>query len=261
VRTAAYVISRTAAALTAAEGANAIQEIHTVGRGAWLTLMVSDGHRTSTLSARQAVIWLYHGKSRQQGFTAAGSPLFDTSSNTVTSHSGHVATAQGVGVDYPARSWWRSLVHLPVLIVPASPVPRCDLAILPPVGAPGNWAPAIRRALSCGTYRVIGRQRIDGVGTIKIVSVWRAGPTTWGPLASTSQTLWVDSSTYLPVQLQWTWPQGPGRPHGSLAARFQWLAPTKANLAALHAAIPSGFHRLTFPSMLQPMFSSTAPGQ
>jgi hypothetical protein len=261
VRTAAYVISRTAAALTAAEGANAIQEIHTVGRGAWLTLMVSDGHRTSTLSAPRAVIWLYRGKSRQQGFTAAGSPLFDVSSNTVTSYSGHVAATQGVGVDYPARSWWRTLVQLPVFIVPASPAPRCDPAVLPPVGAPGNWAAAIRRALACGTYRVTGHQRIDGVSTIKIVSVWRAGPATWGPLASTSQTLWVDPSTYLPVQLQWTWPQGPGKPHGSLAASFQWLAPIKANLAALHAAIPPGFHQLAIPSMLQPTFSSTAPNQ
>jgi len=86
---------------------------------------------------------------------------------------------------------------------------------------------------------VAGRQWVDGVHAIKIVSV--------APVRG-SQTFWVDPATYLPVRAVWAaaWARSPG--HGKhvlrLTGDFRWLAPTKAHLAALHVTVPSGFRQL-----------------
>jgi hypothetical protein len=56
--------------------------------------------------------------------------------------------------------------------------------------------------------------------------------------------LWVSRSTYLPVQMRWSWPRGHGLPRGSLTGDFTWLPPTRANLAALRVTIPPGYHQL-----------------
>jgi hypothetical protein len=91
---------------------------------------------------------------------------------------------------------------------------------------------------------VAGRQRVDGVDTIKLKlsSSYRrtcAGSSDGGrchpvPVGWTG-TLWANARTFLPVRLS---SQGN---HFSFLIDFRWLAPTKANLAKLHQPIPAGF--------------------
>jgi hypothetical protein len=51
----------------------------------------------------------------------------------------------------------------------------------------------------------------------------------------------VDPATFLPVMVRWAWP------HGTLAATFRWLRPTRANLAELNVHVPSGFRAVALP--------------
>jgi hypothetical protein len=77
---------------------------------------------------------------------------------------------------------------------------------------------------------VAGHQRIGGVNTIKIVAAERH---------QGHYTLWVNPSTYLPVRAG----------QFGLIAGFQWLAPTKPNLAALHVRVPDGFRKMHDPGL------------
>jgi hypothetical protein len=98
----------------------------------------------------------------------------------------------------------------------------------------------IRKALSCGDLRLDGRQWIRGTHAIKIVSPQRLARQL-ALFAPISGTLWVDPATFLPVMVRWAWP------HGTLAATFRWLPPTRANLAALNVKVPSGFRAVRLP--------------
>jgi hypothetical protein len=99
-------------------------------------------------------------------------------------------------------------------------------------------AAGLREDLACGALSSEGMQQVDGVNTLKLVSVQRSriGPKT---LATIATTIWVDPATYLPVRLttQWT------RPIVSVPTTydFRWLPPTSANLALLKVRIPPGF--------------------
>ena len=53
---------------------------------------------------------------------------------------------------------------------------------------------------------------------------------------SNNWTVWVDPTTYLPVQSVTTMPGG-----GSSESSFKWLTPVAANLTQLDAPIPTGF--------------------
>jgi hypothetical protein len=109
---------------------------------------------------------------------------------------------------------------------------------------PTSWATypeiaaGLRENLGCGALSFKGMQQVDGVNTLKLVSVQRSrfGPKTLGSITTI---IWVDPATYLPVRLisQWT------RPMVSVPMRldFRWLPPTSANLALLTVRIPPGF--------------------
>ncbi len=86
-------------------------------------------------------------------------------------------------------------------------------------------------------FRLGGRQYVDGVDAMKLVA---------GPRFPFRATLWVNPATYLPVRLSATLPAGPGRSE-QVVSDFQFLPPTKANLARLHAAI----RRAPIPAMFR----------
>jgi hypothetical protein len=98
-------------------------------------------------------------------------------------------------------------------------------------------AAGLRGYLACGTLSYQGKQQVDGVNALKLVSVQqqRQGKI----LATLTTIIWVDPATYLPVRLtnQWT------RPMVSVPMRFdiRWLPPTSVNLAQLTVRIPPGF--------------------
>ena len=95
--------------------------------------------------------------------------------------------------------------------------------------------------MSCGLFRLDGRQQVDGVEAIKLVSVpQRSLPA--------RETVWVNAATYLPVRVNAGWVPSHG-PRSVITYDYRWLPPTKANLATWHAAvrratIPPGFRLL-----------------
>jgi hypothetical protein len=238
------VSSHTQQALAAAERANLIQEIHTVGQNypLGLTRVLNvhlNGGGTGHLveqagpTASQENIWSYRGQLREQGLDAAGKPLFDASSTTTQAPAGSrtVLNVSGTGVDYPSRTWWHSALQLSL---PAAGQDSCPEAFLPPpVGTTLDWAAAIRTALSCGHFQLAGHEQIGTADAVKLVSVKVNGPYT--------VTLWVDPSTYLPVRLIWNWLDPRAQGPGTLTGDFQWVKPTQDNLSALRVPVPSGF--------------------
>jgi hypothetical protein len=242
--TAAYVSSHTQQALGAAERANLIQEIHSVGQNypLGLTQVLSvrlngggTGHVVEQAgpTASQENTWSYRGQLREQGLDAAGKPLFDASSTTTQTPAGSrtVLNVSGTGVDYTSRTWWHSALQLSL---PAAGPDGCQDAFLPPpVGTTLDWAAEIRTALSCGHFQLAGHERIGAADAVKLVSVKTDGPYT--------VTLWVDPSTYLPVRLVWNWLDPRAQGPGTLTGDFQWVKPTQDNLAALRVPVPSGF--------------------
>ncbi len=110
-------------------------------------------------------------------------------------------------------------------------------------------AAGLREYLACGTLSYEGKQHVDGVNALKLVSVQnqRRGKT----LTTLTTTIWVDPATYLPVRVTYQdrfTTQGT-RPMVSVPMRFdiRWLPPTSANLALLTVRIPPGFTQVQPP--------------
>jgi hypothetical protein len=100
---------------------------------------------------------------------------------------------------------------------------------------PATMAGVLRAAVSCGTLAEAGRQRVDGVDAIKLIS---------RPGSVVPETIWVDPGTYLPVRVV----VRPG--FRELTAIITWLEPTEQNLAKLTVPIPDGFRQVSLPEAL-----------
>jgi hypothetical protein len=238
--TAAYVISRTETALSAAAAENPIVYIHTSdGSGAGNGLYIGGGapFGRSSLAAQQTDAWYYgpnYDPARYQGFTAAGQPVFD---------SGLTQTPDTV-VDYPARIWWRHAPHLTPWTPPhGSALPCNDVGeFATGVYDPTYWPADIRKLLACGQFTTAGTEQVDGVDAIKVTQVRPDGPD------GMATVLWVDPSTYLPVRVMVKEQPRPGGPYLLVKTEdVQWLPPTAANLAKLTVPIPSGFVQVPAP--------------
>ncbi len=257
--TVAYVTSRTQLALAAEAGkGRAIEEILASGRHVTfgftvVNLALSEEKNPvgsavmpgvlAGVSAQRMVTWSYRGRVLYEGFSAAGTQVFNSTFNEVTTRPGRQVT-KVYGAAYPARTRWQTNLggqngSLPPL--------TCQTAIgVAPIGS--SWRTALSKAVSCGLFRLDGRQRVDGVDALKIVSEPDDG-------LPARETIWVDPATYLPVRVDMAFRAA----HGSqslLVYDYRWLVPTKPNLAALRAAvrgatIPPGFRKL--PSKYLPL--------
>jgi hypothetical protein len=257
-QTAAYVADRTERALTAAAHGAAIERIDVTRRSENLDVILAEHHGDATvlrsvpgLSAGQTVFWWYQGHHRTQALTADGRPLFDL--GTVGA-AGRRHSRRYALIDYPAKTWLRnfSLAAHPVPLPYLSRKGSCPELIDPEAtvsAAPTAWTAMIHKALACGDFRLDGRQWIGGTHAIKIVSSQRL-VRHLALFAQINGTLWVDPATFLPVMVRWTWP------HGTLAATFRWLPPTRANLAALNIGVPSGFRPVRLPRSTGLYFST-----
>jgi hypothetical protein len=124
---------------------------------------------------------------------------------------------RAVFVDYRKREWW-TRGNRGVTCEPLTPR-------------------AIERGLAAGRYTDLGRGVVDGRQALKLESTSTAsGP---HPVAEVT-TLWVDASTYLPIQATST-------EHGTAHTRFTWLAATAAKIAVLHVSVPAGFAHVAAP--------------
>ena len=250
-QTVADVVTRTERALAvAADQGRAIQEVLSSGRNETFGLTVINMALTfeknptgsavvpqvlSTVTAQRRVTWSYRGLQLDEGFSAAGQLVFHTSINNITLRSGK-QVQEVYGAAYPARTRWHTILR-----GLSGPLPRltCQRAVVP--SAYPSWHATISKALSCGLFYLSGRQQVDGVDALTLISKPQNG-------LPVRETIWVDPSTYLPVRTSFTFLAAHGQ-GSELVYDYRWLQPSRANLAQLHAAIsratiPAGFRKL-----------------
>ena len=91
-----------------------------------------------------------------------------------------------------------------------------------------------------GLLDVVGYPTLDGQPTIELKT---------HTLGATTLDLWVNASTYLPVQSVTTSPTGdpnPGKTSTTID-RYSFLNPTQANLAKLQVTAPPDFREIVSP--------------
>lgn len=231
VRTAAYVLGRTAVAT----------------RGQVMAATIQPPAAGPAVRWR---IWAYGSQVKQEEFIGRELVLIDS----------YRATAGGLvmtSVSPPGRSWSRGRGE------PVNPASGCARAASPGfLFSPGMQVPAdfpryIRTALACGAYRLAGHARIHGADTIglRYTGTYQAAggvvaeshgkpytvPGSRGRVVRFHYTLYVDPVTYLPVRIAGMGPAGltgDGFGHED----FRWLPPTKANRELLQVTIPAGYH-------------------
>jgi len=178
-------------------------------------------------------LWVYDGP-QGQAFRAdylyhSGGQVFQEVGMTATPGNYQTYTA----VYFDSKTWSRRSSQ--------GAKPRetgCGLAPAMPFDTFPEIAAELRADLACGALSSDGRQQVDGVDALKLVSVQRARLSA-RTVATISTTIWVDPATYLPVRLTTHWI----RPIVSVPVQFdfRWLPPTRANLALLTVRIPPGF--------------------
>lgn len=254
----AYVVQRVSNSLSAA-GPGEIAQIAVTTRIAGLS-----GGTTATITAQ---LWSYGDQWRMVTNSPAGYGHYDegsTAASVYTFVNYQAGTwARQTGRDYPAALLIPLITRLPDGCVPVfGPVPAGEL---PGIGVPASSQPssvakALRTAISCGTLTLAGRQRVDGIETIKLTS---------RPGSAIPETIWVDADTYLPVRVaarlvsagsgttqgQLTL-QAPGATQGQLTlqqtADITWLRPTAQNLDELTVPVPSGFRHVPLAQAARP---------
>ena len=227
VRTTAYVISRVEHALSAPDMANVVAYTRTVYPAGFTLQPVpggvngSGGPDASSRGGRDyEVLWTYHHTGKLSSFTASGQRVFD---ERITVGKSSMATTV---VTYTSHTWWRAQSARPAGARSASQgcLPGGQIRLN---GSANAWPDFIHSQLACGAYTVAGKQLLGGVEALKITG------------GSGQITLWVNPATYLPMRLE----------QGRLVqVNFQWLAPTRANLAMLNMPVPASFHQVVPPS-------------
>lgn len=244
-QTTAYVMSRTERALGAAAGKLVEQLRLAEHAGAFYTPTLLTPGRTVGAGAlpksrlTRLTLWSYHGRVRLEGSAANGKLLIDTGPTTATRPAGRQPASRRVLVDYPAGKsfhpvgkWGDSLVRLSC---------RLSGSLLESWGpaSPAQSTALIREALGCHLFRLDGRQRVDGIDAVRLVSTRHMLP------ASEQMDLWVNPRTYLPVRVQWNQSPLPWNRGGVID--FTWLPPTPANLAKLRVSVPAGLPAVRLP--------------
>jgi len=234
VQTTAMVITHVERALAAAATGKPVTYTRQVNHGIKLFLVTPHG-RPVRVHGSVMSTWS-RGPLQRLVISTPGGKL---ALSTVTDNSGG-KSVQTI-VSFQQRVWWRATYDRPPRTKPST---GCQVGNVN--RTPSQWANEVRKLLSCGAA-VAGRQRVDGVETIrlKLSSSYRhacAGASDGGRChpqsVGWSGVLWANAKTYLPVRL---------KSHGrkfSFQIDFRWLAPTSANLAELHQRIPSGFRHV-----------------
>jgi len=233
-----------AATGTAAAAVGVVAGLTLTSTPALTTAYVVD-HVTSALSSTNEIAyadedntlytWQYGNESRQLFESASGKPTYDFSQTAVD------GKLTSLAVSYSARTWFGFTVPPPPAEASADACPGIILTYpalsftsealvtsFTPAGfklSAKAWISAIQNGLKCGLFTSIAQP--NGSNSIELKDTHAAQPTT----------LWVNAKTYLPIRLV---AAKDGKTPGH-TVNFQWLAPTKANLANLTAQIPAGF--------------------
>ena len=149
---------------------------------------------------------------------ATGACRADTSVGGKPTLTVFVEDRQAVIIDYVNSQWW-SQDSEGVTCAPLTPQ-------------------AIEQDVATGRYMLAGEDFIDGRQALRLVST----TTTSGLHPMTKPTtLWVDATTYLPIQSTSTG-------HVIDTTDFAWLPATTANQAMLKITLPAGFQHVGAPA-------------
>ena len=256
-QTIAYVTTRAQRALAAVPQGKAIEEVGATARNGAFGFTVINMALSSqqppppgsavlpgvlgSVKAQRMTSWFYHGLVLNEGFSAAGNLVFTASIGTVTSPGGKQMPA-AYGAAYPARTRWLS-----PLTGPSGNLPKLTCSNAFPGAARPQLRAIILKALSCRLFALAGHQQVDGVNAIKLVLKPQPG-------LGIRETLLLDPASYLPLRISAAFLAAHGQA-GLLVQDYRWLAPTAANLAALHAAI----HRAPIPPRFRKLPSADLP--
>ncbi len=140
-------------------------------------------------------------------------------------------------------------------------VKACSRTAQLTLGAPAvtmpNWPAFIKAMLGCGAATVTGHARIGGVETT-VISGSIDVPLPKGYARTIKEarervryTLYVDSTTYLPVRAYGsdeTYGGANGTTVSASVTNVQWLPPTAANIAKALITIPPGYTQVSSPA-------------
>ena len=148
---------------------------------------------------------------------ATGACRTDTAVGGTPTLTVFVENGQAVIIDHATRQWW-SRSSEGVTCAPLTPQ-------------------TISQDVAAGRYALAGHGIIDGRRALRLVST-----TTTSGLRPVTKltTLWVDATTYLPIQSTSTG-------HVTDKTVFAWLPATASNRAVLKIAVPAGFQHIEAP--------------
>ncbi len=179
--------------------------------------------------------WVYNGPRgqayRAEYFSLFGGQLFEEVGMTATPANYET----WINVDPIHKTWSKQSYQ-----GPKPSETGCGFSQPTPLVMLPEMAAGLREDLACGALSYEGRQYVDGVNTLKLVSVQASRTGTTKERTVTTTTLWVDPATYLPVQMETSWSDGTDH-FVPMVEEIQWLPPTSANLALLTVRIPPGF--------------------
>ena len=116
--------------------------------------------------AQRMVTWFYRQRILYEGFSAAGTQVFNSTINVVTNRSGLQVT-KVYGAAYPALDPLADQSRRAERAAAPPDLPDCLIGVAP-LGS--SWRAALSKAVSCGLFRLDGRQWVDGVDALKIAS-------------------------------------------------------------------------------------------
>ncbi len=148
---------------------------------------------------------------------ATGACRTETAVGGKTSMTVFVEGGQAVIIDYANRQWW-SRNSEGVACEPLTPQ-------------------TIEQNLAAGRYNLIGHAILDGRAALRLVST--TATSGLHPMTKLT-TLWVDATTYLPIE-------STSAGHLTETTDFSWLPATAGNQAVLKIAVPGGFSHVTAP--------------
>jgi hypothetical protein len=237
--------------------ASALANGNLVMRGQSTDTITTSGH---TADAGEDISWAYGPRSRTVELTGSscgharpdgscthrgGSEPFLTDGTALVN-----GKLTGAYVTYFDRKFSLSPVTAPAKA--CSTTARLEMGGLP--ARISDWRTFIKTTLACGAGAVTGHVRIDGAATTEIsgsVTVPLAkgyAKSVHEKEARVRYTLWVNSTTYLPVRefgSTETYGGSAGTTVSSGVTDVQWLPPTAANIAQTLVTIPAGYQQVS----------------
>ena len=255
-QTTAYVIKRVQNALAA--------ENSVIQGQATSTMTVSVHGRRVTSDNGPTMSWSYGDRSRFVEFTGPGCGHYLQNGDCTHRGGSELYLADGTALvgGKLTGAYVTYFDHkYSLYALDQTHVKACSRTAQLELGAPSvtmpNWPAFIKAMLGCGEATVTGQARIGGVETTVISgSIDVPLPKGYAKVVREARvrvrfTLYVDSTTYLPVRAYGsteTYGGANGPTVSASVTNVRWLPPTAANVAKTLVTIPPGYTRVSSPA-------------